>query len=364
MIQITKSQLLSLMLLYEIGSTTLFALGIRAKQDAWIAVLFATLISLGLLWIYTEIQKQYPGKDFVDILQSLLGKWLATPLILLYALYFFSDASFNFYEFGEIIRTSFLTDTPQFAILGVFIFTVVYMVILGVEVIARTAEILMPVLIIFLLSTYLVASMSGSLEIKELFPVLGNGIQPILKEVLPVINFPFGESIVFLMYWHFMDKKESVRKISLLVIGITGVLLMLSDIIIIMILGAELAAKSEIPLLRVLFDINIADILTNLDIIGVTIMFIGGFYKTVLNFYGAVLVVTTLFKSANQKWVAIVMGISLMVYSMIYFRNITFQRWIGGEVWLPYIVTIFQAIPILILIMIWLKSKTRNQLTR
>ena len=127
-----------------------------------------------------------------------------------------------------------------------------------------------------------------------------------------------------------------------------------------MVLGAELAAKSEIPLLRVLFDINIADILTNLDIIGVVIIFIGGFYKTVLNFYGAVLVVTTLFKSANQKWIAIMMGISLIIYSMIYFQNITFHRWAGNEVNLPYVHSTFRAIPILILIMIWLKNKRKN----
>jgi spore germination protein KB len=129
-------------------------------------------------------------------------------------------------------------------------------------------------------------------------------------------------------------------------------------------LGPELTAKSEIPLLRVLFDINIADILTNLDIIGVIMIFIGGFYKTVLNFYGAVLVITTLFNYTYQKWITIIMGISLIVYSTIYFENIAFHRWIGFEIWGPYIHTIFQSIPILILIMIWLKNKTKNLLTR
>jgi spore germination protein KB len=163
------------------------------------------------------------------------------------------------------------------------------------------------------------------------------------------------------MYWKFMDKKESIRKISLLVFGITGGLLVLTNMIIIMTLGSELAMKTEIPLLKIIFDINIADIITNLDIIGVIMIFIGGFYKTVLNLYGAVLAVTTLFKNTNQKWVAIIMGISLIVYSMISFRNITFHRWAGDEIYTPYVHTIFQSIPILIVIMIWLKSKTKYQ---
>ncbi|MGM7719253.1 GerAB/ArcD/ProY family transporter [Metabacillus sp. Hm71] len=364
MVQITKIQLFSLMLLFEIGSTTLFALGIGAKQDAWIVILIASFMSLGLLWIFTEIQKQYPDKNLVEILQSLLGKWLSFPLILLYALYFYSNASFNFYEFGEIIRTTFLENTPQLVILSVFMFTTIYMVFLGVEVIGRTAEILMPVLIIFLLSTFFLASISGALDFRELFPVLENGWNPVLKEVLNVVNFPFGESIIFFMFWHFIDKKESARKISLLVVGITGTVLVLTNLIIIMVLGSELAAKAEIPLLRVLFDINIADIITNLDIIGVTVLFIGGFYKTLLNFYGALLTVTTLFKLTNHKWTAIIMGISLIAYSVIYFQNITFHRWVGTEMNTPYIHRIFQSIPIIILIMIWLKNKPKNQLKR
>jgi spore germination protein KB len=352
------------MLLFEIGSTTLFALGIGAKQDAWIVVLIATFISLGLVWIFTEIQKQYPSKNLIEILQSLLGKWLSVPLILLYALYFYRSASLNFYEFGEIIRTTFLINTPLLVVLGVFMFTAIYMIILGVEVIGRTAEILMPVLIIFLLSTYFLIISSGKVDFQEIFPVLESGIKPVLKEVPHVINFPFGESIIFLMYWKFIDEKESIRKISLLVFGITGGLLVLTNMIIIMTLGSELAMKTEIPLLKIIFDINIADIITNLDIIGVIMIFIGGFYKTVLNLYGAVLAVTTLFKNTNQKWVAIIMGISLIVYSMISFRNITFHRWAGDEIYTPYVHTIFQSIPILIVIMIWLKSKTKYQRPR
>ena len=359
--QITKTQLFSLMLLFEIGSTTLFALGIGAKQDAWIVILIATIISFGLIWIFTQIQKQYPDKNLVEILQSLLGKWLSVPIILLYALYFFSSASFNFYEFGEIIRTTFLVNTPQLVILSVFIFTSIYMISLGFEVIARTGEILMPVLIIFLVTTYFLASISGALDIQELFPVLENGIKPVLKEVFPVVNFPFGESVVFLMYWHMLNKKEAIRKISLLVIGLTGGILILTNLMIITMLGPELAAKAEIPLLRVLFDINIADIITNLDIIGVIVIFIGGFYKTVLNFYAAVLAVTTLFKVKNKKWMTIIMGIGLILYSITYFENISFHRWVGFEFNSTYIHGIFSFMPIFILLLSWLKLKTKNQ---
>lgn len=47
MVYITKVQLFFLIMLFEIGSTTLFALGIKAKQDAWIVVLIASFTISG-----------------------------------------------------------------------------------------------------------------------------------------------------------------------------------------------------------------------------------------------------------------------------------------------------------------------------
>lgn len=55
MFRINKKQLFCLMMLFEIGSTTLFTLGIEAKQDAWISILISILIGLILLKIYIKI---------------------------------------------------------------------------------------------------------------------------------------------------------------------------------------------------------------------------------------------------------------------------------------------------------------------
>jgi len=58
MIRISNYQLFCLIVLFEIGSSILFVRGIEAKQDAWIAVLIGTLSGLGLIWVYTELQKK------------------------------------------------------------------------------------------------------------------------------------------------------------------------------------------------------------------------------------------------------------------------------------------------------------------
>src|ERR1700719_4642873 len=91
---ISKTQLFSLIVLHEIGSTTLFARGIEAKQDAWIAILLRMLVGFIMLWVYTGIQLGYPDKNFPEILNTVLGKWVAKPLILLYAVFFLINSTF------------------------------------------------------------------------------------------------------------------------------------------------------------------------------------------------------------------------------------------------------------------------------
>ncbi|MGO4274957.1 GerAB/ArcD/ProY family transporter, partial [Paenibacillus sp. TAF58] len=46
------------------------------KQDAWIAYLFNILLGLGILWLITYVQRQYPHINMAKIYDKLLGKWV------------------------------------------------------------------------------------------------------------------------------------------------------------------------------------------------------------------------------------------------------------------------------------------------
>ncbi len=97
------------------------------------------------MWVYTQISKYYPNKNFHVILNEVLGRKLAIPLLFLFGLYFLSGASFNFYEFGHLIKITALPNTPLLFILYIFIIASLYILNLGFEVFARTSEILFPI---------------------------------------------------------------------------------------------------------------------------------------------------------------------------------------------------------------------------
>ncbi|RBW69681.1 GerAB/ArcD/ProY family transporter [Bacillus taeanensis] len=360
--RISRFQLFTLMMLFEIGSTTLFALGIEANQDAWIATLIGMLCSFVLIWVYTKIQKYNPNHNLADILSAVLGKWIGGPLVFLYALKFFWVGLLNFSEFGELISITLLPVTPMIIILSIFMLTVIYVLCSGYEVLARLGELMLPIVLFFLISTYVLIALSGKVDLTRLQPVLGNGILPVLDASFPaLVNFPFGEAVVFLMYWQYVHAEEQIFRIASLAIGVSGLLVTCSVIIIISVLGVQYAANSEIPLFEVIKYINLADIITNLDSISAVILFIGGFFKTTLHFYGGVLAIKSLFHLKNEKWLIFVSAICFTWFSLTYYKNLAFHRWVGFELSNAYIYSFFTFFnimcPILILIIIWLKSK-------
>ncbi|MGP4042145.1 GerAB/ArcD/ProY family transporter [Gracilibacillus sp. D59] len=357
--QISNIQLFALIVAFEIGSTTLFALGIGAKQDAWIVVLVSFILSFFLLWLYTQIPKYYTNQNFAEILNDCLGVILAKPLLFLYSMYFLGQATFNFYEFGVLIKMTALPQTPLLVILYIFIMVMVYMLHKGIEVIARSVEIFLPYLFFLLLASYFLNMISGEFQLVNLLPILGDGYQPVLKEIPKVVAFPFGEMVVFLTIYHYVKKQEYIRKTTFIAVTVSTFLLLIAQIVFIAVLGPELTATSEVPLLEALLSVKVGMIFTNLDIIVVFIMFIGGFYKTALHFYGFTLVFSWLLNKANAKWIIIIFGLALPFLSILRFENLDDQRWkgMGGGV---YNILVYALLPLLILLIIKVKKKHNN----
>ncbi len=365
-IQISNYQLFSLMVLFSLGSSTIFARGIKAKQDAWIVEIVSMIIGIGILWIHTGIQKNYPGKNFAEINLILFGKFFGGVLTILFAGFFFWFATFNFSEMSQMISITTLHQTPILAIQVIFILTIIYLTLKNVEVMGRVSEILMPVVILSLVILYILIIISGRVHLKELQPVLANGIMPIIKEAYPVFaTFPYGENVLFLMYFCFANDGKDLRKYAFSAIFVSGIILIISSIIIITVLGAESASSVTIPLIQVIKMINIADIITNIDAMGVIIIFTGGLFKAMLHFYGSVMILTTLFK-IKREVIIINMGIFLVWFNLAAIPSLVYHRFIGIQFsativpFLNILPTYTIYIPLLILIVIWLKNLTKK----
>jgi len=362
MIKLSKYQLFALMFIFEVGSTSLFALGIDAKQDAWIVILVALLIGLVFIWIYTELQNAFPGKNFVEIIISILGEKIGIPLALLYAVYWLWPAARNLREFGELIGATLLPQTPLIVILFIFILLSLYALLKGLEVFARTSEIIMPLITFFKFVLYIMIFISVDVNFKNLKPILSEGLKPVFKSAYPNVSlFPFGEILIFSMYWCYADEKKAIRKTTMLAAILSGVLLSASLILNIAVLGVKYTSIATIPLIETIKLINVGDIITHVDTLGILLIFLGGFYKMSLFLNGVVLVLVTVFKIINYNFTLVLFSFFLMWVAIVFEPSYVYHRWMTPFDTNYFYIVFLQIIPVLLLLIYWIKKK-RSQL--
>lgn len=357
MVQISKYQLFTLMFIFEVGSTTLFALGIGAKQDAWIVILIALLIGLVLVYILTELQKAFPEKNLAEIIISILGIRIGAPLALLYAAGALWSNARILREFGELIIITSLPETPLIVINFIFTLLSLYVMLKGIEVLARVSEILMPVILIFIISVYVLVSLSGLIDFHKLTPVLGEGIYPILKELPNVSMFPFGEIFIFTMYWRYANIKKDVRKTAMYAVSFSGILLCFSLITDIVVLGDKYTSIATIPLMEAIRVINIGGIITNVDAIATMMIFFGGFFKMSIYTNGIVLILVTVFKIKHYKLTLILYSFFLLCTSIIFEPDYAYHRWMTPFDTNYFGIVFTHIIPTLLLFIYYIKKK-------
>jgi spore germination protein KB len=250
----------------------------------------------------------------------------------------------------------------MFVVLALFILTVIYILSLGLEVLARLSELMLPVFLLLGILLYVLIAASGEVDFSQLKPVLSEGMKPVISAAFPsVVNFPFGEIAVFLMFLNLVDYKPKTRIISFIALGASGLMIMLSTIMMISVLGVDYVSNSTFPLYDMMKIINVMEIFTNLDVIVGIWMFIGGIFKMSLYFYAGILAFKSLFNTTNERWLIVLAGISVTWFTLAFYKNFPFQNWSGEMIMNRYIHNMFQIIfPSIILMIVWLRSRVKN----
>lgn len=354
-VKITSYQLALLMIAFIIGSSTIID-SAHAGRDAWLAYIIAWMGGFFLVFSYAWISLMNPGKTLVEILKDTFGKILGSILALGYIWYFIHLAALVTRDFSFFLVTTSYERTPEIFMIICFIFLSVYTLKKGLQVFSRSAEVFVPMLITFILILCLV--IIGRYDVGVFLPFLEEGFKPVLNLILPILTFPFGETVVFLMLFSALDKKKNIRKISVSAVGIGGMILLLTILRDLMALGPDI-------LQRIFFPPSLSSELIpvmNLDpLIGLNLLIAGGTKITVC-FYGGVVGITQIFNLNSYKPFVIPVAALIIAIAMMLYNNIfEMFRW-ANDVY-PYYAIPFQIlIPFAILgISLYKKYKKINK---
>lgn len=363
--KISRFQLYAIMFHFMLGAASVISLANDAKQNAWLSILFASIVgTLIFIFVHGSIIKNNCGLSLVKILEKHLGKKLGKIIAFLFVLYFMALSLLVFRHCYEMLIMYTLPGTPKFVINIVITLVTVYAVSKGIEIIARVGEIYFFSSLLAYISFIVFLLLSDVIEINNLFPILEDGISPVIKSSLPlIINFPFGEIVVFYSIFSYLNQSKSFLKVGVLAFISITIIIVLLNISNITTIGPYLIDNATYPTLKTIRLINVRDFIQRLDSLAVLIFLTSSLFKLYIFFYVINTSLRDIFNTKNYKVYIIPTTIIILIVSTFFTTENYTQLIYATKKILPYYISLpFEIIiPIILLIIILVKKYILNK---
>lgn len=345
---ISDRQGIALLMLFMIGSAIVVIPGLEAKKDIWIANILAALITIPVSLIYSRIISLYPGKDLYDILPIVLGKTLGKVVAALYIWFAFHLGALVIRNFGDFVSVVGLDDTPM-------IIPMIFLAVLcawgvkeGINTLASISAFFGPLIVFFILSSAL--TLIPKMEINNIFPVLYEGIQPVLEGTFGLFSFPLAETVLFLMVFNSLKTRQSAYRIYIISIIFFSIFAVTSALVMIMVLGVDIASTSYFPSYLALRKIEIGGFLSGLEIVISLSFLIAGFIKISICILASSAGAAKVLGARDYRF--IVLPVTMLMVNMAYFvyDNIKQSYHWALEIWPTYAFLFQFILPVIILI--------------
>lgn len=279
--KVTGIQVFWMIAIMDVGMTLIMTLTPSlqaAKQDVWIAIMVAGCITLLVTLITTKTALLYPGQNLVEFSQTILGKWLGKAVVIIYFVQWYTILPIVLRQFTDVIHTMILPATPKTAVMFIMIALIVYVTnSAGIVSIARTTEILGPIIILMILVTLI--SSINNVDLRNLLPVFADsGINGIINGAIPPASY-LGHSVEYLMLASFLYQPRKGTPYAYWAIITAVVIVLISMTMATVTLGPGLAPKMWYPFFEMSRKISLFGFIENFDPLVIVIWVASVFVK-------------------------------------------------------------------------------------
>ncbi|RRN71199.1 spore gernimation protein [Peribacillus simplex] len=352
--KISTRQFAIIVILFSIGTTILVIPGIMAqevKQDAWIAAVFGIGIGLLLVALYIAVGRMFPTMTLVEINETLFGKWIGKAVSLSFVLFSLYSTSELLLYVGNFLTTQIMPDTPIEAIIILFACILIMGIRLGLETLARSAELLFPIFVfLFIILVVAILLPPVQYKVENIQPVFEAGIKPMIHAVFLFTGFFSSPLIVLLMIFPVsVNQQKAAEKSFFIGVLIAGICLLIIIALTIIVLGADTSARNTYPSYILARKINVGDFFQRIEAIMAIMWIISIYYKMSFYFYASVIGFAHIFNMKNYRPLTLPLGMILVSLSVLIHPNVAHSIKFDKEIWPLYVSTYGLVFPILLL---------------
>lgn len=351
-VKINPYQFLVLVTLFSLGTSILIipsVLAEGAKQDAWIAAIFGILIGIFVIWLYCLIAQWFPNLSFVQISEKILGKWIGKAISLLFVGMAFIYAAGLLYYSGTFLNLNLMPNTPMIALNLLLGGAIIIGVRLGIETIARSAEIF--IFFFFALLILLVLFILPQIKVENLQPVFEAGPLQIVESSIALIEVTSVNAIVLLMIFPAcINNLKQAKKSFYIGYLIGGLVIIILTFLSIAVLGPYSTAAEFHPSYELAKRINVGNFIQRIEALMAGLWIIALYIKATLYFYASVLGLAQIFNMKDYMPLTIPFGIAIVALSLVMFPSVVYQQQWNATIAIYYSYSIGILLPLLLII--------------
>ncbi len=315
-----------------------------ARQDAWAAALFSGMMLTGIAWAISTLGSAYPHLTVVEYSRRLLGTLVGTAVSLVFAYLYLLVAATDTRVFSELVKTAFMTRTPIVVVMSATIATFTLIALLGIEVVARVADMFIPLFVAFVVLTLIGAV--GHFRLQNLQPVLASGIRPVISSSWTIMGIGAQWAVISMLVPS-LTEPERVASSTVVTAVLASLVSAVTAAAVVGVLGDELARESLFPFLKMARSIQISPVLQRIESLGVSAWGFGLAVTGSTMVYCGSRALTQILGIKDYRWVVPFFGVAVGFYARLAYRDVSavieffrpprFPIFIAALVGVPYL---------------------------
>lgn len=359
---ISSRQFTIIVTLYTVGTGILIipaSIASEVKQDAWIVATIGTLLSLFLIKLYIILSNKMANLSIVEVTEKFLGNIVGKFISLCFVLLTLLSSGELLYFIGNFLQTEVMPETPPVVFAILFNFIILFAAYQGIEVFARTLEILFPIfLFIFIIFLFFV---SPQIDIRNVQPVFEVSIPPLIYSVLHFMGlFSFPLIVLLMIFPSAINNLQTGKKGFYIGTLVGGFIITTFIALSILVLGVTNTSLRTFPSYTLAQKISVGDFLQRIEIIMAFMWMVTIFVRTFIYFYASLIGISQMLKLKDHRPLILPLGMIAIALSQVVHTNIIHSDKYNQQTW-PLYISVFSILLPLILLFVAKLRRLKNK---
>ncbi|XRD23574.1 endospore germination permease [Lysinibacillus fusiformis] len=321
---ISSRQFTIIVTLYTAGTGILIipaSIANEVQQDAWIVATIGTILSLLLIKLYIILSNKMINLSLVEVTEKFLGNFIGKFISICFILLTLLSSGELLYFIGNFLQTEVMPETPPVVFAILFSFIILFTAYHGIEVFARTLEILFPVfLFIFIIFLFFV---SPQIDIKQIQPVFEVSFTSLIYSVLHFMGlFSFPLIVLLMIFPSSLNNLQSGKKGFYTGTLIGGLIITSFIVLSILVLGVTNTSLRTFPSYTLAQKISVGNFLQRIEIIMAFMWMVTIFVRAFMYFYASLIGISQLLKLKDPRPLILPLGMIAIALSQVVHQNI------------------------------------------